>query len=437
MLTFNKKIDSSLVYPIDEPYSKNEIIFFDIETTGFSAKTSYVYLIGCMYYENNSWHLIQWLLEDPKQELDLLIALSSKLKSYKRIIHYNGSGFDIPFLTKKYLKYNIEQPFSHLDSFDLYKKILPYRRLLPFPNLKLQTLQEHLGYKRTDKNSGGDLIDIYSKYLGRLKYENLVYPNKLPYYQDYLNNKDSSIDNAISPLSEEILESTNSNELANILLLHNYDDLAGFLDIFSILTYVDFLNDGISDSNVVNINVKTNQGQLYIEIETNNNYPYEKKLTTSFNGNKQIQYNNTTNATCNANEKYSISLKNNKIYVKSPILNGKLKYFFENYREYYYLPREDMAIHKSVAKYVDKEYRIKAKPSNCYTYLEGVFIPVFNLDLLEKKNIKKFKYDYNSAISFLEIDNIINSKENIILWINSLLDYAKTNKNSVILWIIF
>ena len=91
MRTFKSKINNTLIYPIFEPYSKNETIFFDIETTGLSAKTSYVYLIGCMYYDNDSFYLIQWFLEDPKNEADLLKALSNKLKSYKRIIHYNGS----------------------------------------------------------------------------------------------------------------------------------------------------------------------------------------------------------------------------------------------------------------------------------------------------------------------------------------------------------
>ena len=38
-----------------------------------------------------------------------------------------------------------------------------------------------------------------------------------------------------------------------------------------------------------------------------------------------------------------------------------LKYFYDNYKDYFYLPKEDTAIHKSVATYVDKDFRQKAK----------------------------------------------------------------------------
>ena len=285
---------------------------------------------------------------------------------------------------------------------------------MPFPNLKFQTLQKYLGFERTDKNSGGDLIDVYASYLGRLKYENLA-----------------SLDNQFYNKSEFSKNST-SKELADILLLHNHEDIAGFLEVSAILTYIDFLDRGISNSDIIHINSETQQEQLYINIKVHNNYPYEIKWLSPFDTKKRHPSNNTTNATYNANEKYSITIKNNHIYIKAPIVTDKLKYFFDNYKEYYYLPKEDMAIHKSVAMYVDKDHRTKASPSNCYTYLEACFISVFDPKFLEETKIKKFKYNYNSTTYFVELDKIIKSKEYIILWINSLLTQLKLNKNSVI-----
>ncbi|MDY3919965.1 MAG: ribonuclease H-like domain-containing protein [Candidatus Limivivens sp.] len=52
-----------------------------------------------------------------------------------------------------------------------------------------------------------------------------------------------------------------------------------------------------------------------------------------------------------------------------------LKYFFKDYKNYYYLPMEDQAIHKSVAAYVEKENREPAKASTCYTKKSGCFLP--------------------------------------------------------------
>lgn len=54
---------------------------------------------------------------------------------------------------------------------------------------------------------------------------------------------------------------------------------------------------------------------------------------------------------------------------------GTLKYFYSDYRNYYYLPTEDTAIHKSVAAYVDREHRQPAKASTCYTRKTGCFLP--------------------------------------------------------------
>lgn len=38
-----------------------------------------------------------------------------------------------------------------------------------------------------------------------------------------------------------------------------------------------------------------------------------------------------------------------------------MRHFYSDYKNYYYLPKEDMAIHKSVAAYVDHEYRENAR----------------------------------------------------------------------------
>ena len=73
-----------------------------------------------------------------------------------------------------------------------------------------------------------------------------------------------------------------------------------------------------------------------------------------------------------------------------------------NYKDYYYLPQEDTAIHKSIASFVDKAYREQAKPENCYTKKEGqylmewdlVFAPFFK----ESYNDKRFFFDLNENV---------------------------------------
>jgi len=59
-------------------------------------------------------------------------------------------------------------------------------------------------------------------------------------------------------------------------------------------------------------------------------------------------------------------------------ISDTLKYFFPDYKNYFYLPEEDTAIHKSVSAYVDKEHRIPAKAATCYQKKSGFFLPLSN-----------------------------------------------------------
>ena len=59
------------------------------------------------------------------------------------------------------------------------------------------------------------------------------------------------------------------------------------------------------------------------------------------------------------------------------LTEGTLKHFYPDYKDYYYLPFEDRAVHKSIGACVDKEARIKATASNCYTKTTGFFLPQF------------------------------------------------------------
>ena len=206
-------------YPIHAPYSKGEVLFFDIETTGFSAKTSYVYLIGCMYYKEETWQIIQWLNTEPLKESEFILAFFDFLKDYRRLIHYNGSGFDIPYLQKKAEMYGLADPFTLIESVDLYKLILPLKKLLSFESARLKAIESYLHLKRIDTYSGEELISLYSSYLGRLTYERLALQS-------------ASVNNSSNP---------SAGDLEDILLLHNLEDIKNLPAISGLLYYKDIL----------------------------------------------------------------------------------------------------------------------------------------------------------------------------------------------------
>ncbi len=72
MITLQKTIAFHETYPFDRIGRKEDLLFFDIETTGFSGTYSTLYLIGCVYYKNGCWNLVQWFADTLDSEKELL-----------------------------------------------------------------------------------------------------------------------------------------------------------------------------------------------------------------------------------------------------------------------------------------------------------------------------------------------------------------------------
>ncbi len=84
--------------------------------------------------------------------------------------------------------------------------------------------------------------------------------------------------------------------------------------------------------------------------------------------------------------------------LKVPLYEEEMKYFYSNYKDYYYLPAEDVALHKSVATFVDKSHRIQASAANCYTRKYALYLPQWDI-FMEPF----FKRDYKSKELFFEL----------------------------------
>ena len=170
------------------------------------------------------------------------------------------------------------------------------------------------------------------------------------------------------------------NEACRLLLLHNYDDICNLVKITDILSYIDISNG------------------MYDVIETDTS---DKELIITC----QL-YNQLTVPLSIMGEYFYISGKNStlKFLIKTEELT--LKYFYSDYKNYYYLPEEDMAIHKSVAQFVDKDYKMKAKKNNCYTKKDGIFIRQNN-----KIFEPEFKKEYSDKYSYILLSDILDNND--------------------------
>ena len=329
-------------YPLEKISTLRNILFLDIETTGFTANSSYLYMIGCAYHQDGAWQVIQWLAEKYNEEEDILTAFLEFASERHYMIHFNGNNFDLPFLMMKCDKLGIKHHFDTFDGLDLYRRIAPCKSFLKLPNCKQKTLEQFLGLERKDEYSGGELIG---------------------FYHEYVNNP--------------------SEATEKILFLHNADDLAGMIQILPLLAYSDILSSSEKfRARKVQANTYRDlQGKLRRELLITVVLPtaFPKPVAAAANG--CYFRGDGTEAT-----------------IKVPVYDGELKYFYANYKDYYYLPEEDLALHKSVAGFVDKEHRVQATASNCYTRKNSSYLPQWDASFEPY-----FKKDYQSKDLFFEL----------------------------------
>ncbi len=312
MITIQDTIQLPDTYPLERLGNPKDILFFDIETTGFSGDTSQLYLIGCTYYTSTGWQLIQWFADTKDSELQLLHAFFDLLSHFSTVVHFNGDGFDIPYLLKRCAHYHLDYTFSKVKSIDIYKKFRPYKKLLGLSSLKQKSIEQFLGVQRKDTYSGGELILVY---------------------HDYLHSKD--------PM------------LYHMLLLHNTDDLKGMPSILPALYYPDFLESSFTCFSQY-IETLSSAPTLMLQAQSQFAIPVPFSAVSSIG---------------------SIQVEQNIVTLQIPLYQGTLKYFYPNYKEYYYLPAEDRAIHKSVGEFVEKSARKKATAQTCYMKQSGLFLP--------------------------------------------------------------
>ncbi|MGL5260034.1 MAG: ribonuclease H-like domain-containing protein [Lachnospiraceae bacterium] len=318
MIIINEQIKNVTInYPLESISTPESIFFLDIETTGFSASSSFVYLIGGCFLKNKKLEYIQWFAKSADEEKEILIAFKEFIKNYTMLIHFNGNQFDLPFLIKRANVHDIDLSFDTYNGLDIYKRIKPYKYFLKLSNCRQKTIEHFLGINREDKYSGGELISIYS---------------------DYCN--------------------TNDSLFLNLLLLHNKEDLIGMIEILPILAYSDIFNHTLY--------VKKVNSNYYRDI----NHDKKQELVITVQLSKSL----SVPISYHANECY-FTATNDIGILRVPIYEEELKYYYENYKDYYYLPDEDVAIHKSVSSFVEKTYRENATAKTCYTRKFSTYLP--------------------------------------------------------------
>ncbi len=343
----------------------SDTLFVDIETTGFSSKTSDIYMIGTVAIKEGLIEIVQFFAESHDEEKDILKAFLEYAGNFSGIITFNGERFDIPFILDKCGKYGLGDDINRLKSLDIYKQIRGYKNQLGLPDCKQKTIELYLGINREDKYDGGKLINVYKNYV--------VSPDK---------------------------------EALNLLLLHNTDDLKGMLLLVPMLIYPMFFS---LFANVPKESVRTDEtidDKAYdlllpfkaVKVQADYYKDYDGKDKKEVSMKLALPYYLPTSLSGGADGFY-FRAEGSEAILKVPLYEEELKYFYSNYKDYYYLPKEDMAIHKSLATFVDKDFREKAKPENCYTKKKGQYLKEWDLVFSPF-----FKHNYNDKSFFFDLN---------------------------------
>ncbi len=308
MITRSHTLKLDLTGTQFQDYNKSRLLFFDIETTGLSARTGYIYLIGAIFWYDNTWMCRQWLAENLEDESDVIKSFLGYAKNRTMLVHFNGESFDIPFINEKCRHYHIQSSLSFLNSRDLYRMIRPLKSMLGLSSLKQKSLEAYLGIERKDIYDGGQLIPVFEKFT-----------------------------------------QTQDAQAREAVFLHNLEDLIGLASIIPLLSYT-----SITSNNFMITNYEIEEDRLNVLCRL----PFQLPKQIRYDAGLYIMYGEA--------EYILFSIEGKR---------EPLKYFYRDYKNYYYLPEEDTAIHKSVAQYVDKAYREPAKAHNCYQRKNGFYLP--------------------------------------------------------------
>ena len=430
------------IYTIGAP---EDVLFFDIETTGLSARSAGLYLIGVLTYtadasiarESNiiasldtsvpesagHWTLLQYFCEDVADEPAVLQAFFELLCTKKILISYNGDGFDIPFLRHMLEQYGLPYSFDTVESFDLFKKFRPLKHLLGLPDLKLKSCERFLGIDREDRFTGGELIEVYFEW-----------------------------------------QKTKAPALLDTLLLHNAEDIANLPNLLPLLRYrslphSDFrlraherLQDGVTP--LVHLSftfLSPMPPSAHSPVENGTREVMEdRRQHCTDAGENDIREatddrhlhwpdageNDTREVTVDRRlhwpaltlpkpmdlrgDFWALHAEGSAVELYVQLFEGERKLFFADFEHYYYLPAEDQVIHQSLAEFVDRSARKKACARNCYQRVTGCFLPELN-----EVYTPALRAEYRDKLRYAQYsDTLFDDEAKAIAYLKSFLAYG-------------
>ena len=295
-----------------------DTILLNIETTGLSFRNSFIFLAGTagflsMEGPDSLLSCTLLLCRSRRDEKDLLDELDKLCRGSSCILTYGGSIFTEKFIRERYTLYHEES--ESMWAADHMADILEDIR----PLKKLLCLED-LKKKNVEAFAG------------------------------YRRKRETDIHRLIQTYEE--WENSGSEKARDILSAHNEEDILSLGCLSRLLIYPAFLGGNIMED----VHADIDGTCCTFRMVCGQEFPLEKEYR---------------------DQETTVIFQKNICTIRTECIRARLKYFLPGpVSDYYYLPREDMAVHKSVAQFVDAKFRKRASASTCYTAREGLFLPV-------------------------------------------------------------
>ena len=185
--------------------------------------------------------------------------------------------------------------------------------------------------------------------------------------------------------------------LLDILLLHNHEDVKGMLTVMNVLELTH-----ISEYLKLSADIDTSRPEEIIFFAAT---PLHQDIIVS-------------------DFYYTVSLKKDGITVILHPLTGELRHFYPDYKNYCYIPDEDLLIPKVLASTIDKTRLQRATKENCCVRHTGTYLPISDEKghiFFDAADMLTYKKSHLDKQLFIEIDTNEISKEFIRSYIASLI----------------
>lgn len=347
---------------------KEQILIYDIDTTSFEAANGCVFLIGVLYYQNDELQFLQLFSESIDEEAMIIEKFFNIAENYKVLLSYKGESFDIPFIGKRIyaLKQNeLYRRFTALRSrsFDLAGEIMSVKSCLGLSSTKLDYLRKKCGQQVPERISGENISKFYVEHIAAAKLKKLLETT------GSAGNHNMIGEYRPKPIIDELahIKPDSGDRFLTDILYRNKENIESVIYLLR-LSRLFTMRKGCFNAGIIN-----------------NNDTIE----------------------------FAITVKDYELTIPVSCVNLTLKQFYPNYKDYYYFPAEDMAVHKSIAEFAASGSKKKATAKTAYRNVEGRFIPIpaSYAKSDSNKDASFYKTDFESEAYYLPTDDLSGIKD--------------------------